>query len=184
MSEHIREIAARLKELREICGYTTEEVAKKVSVVVADYEKFESGVVDIPVSVLCEAANCFGVSLTELLTGEKAKLHTYSLVKKDKGIGVERSKHYKYKALAYSYAGRKVEPLLVYVEPEPEDVKLVPNSHEGHEFHYCLEGRYVIRIGKHEVEVSEGDSLYFDSKNPHAMRALGGKTVKILVVVI
>lgn len=184
MSEHIAEIAERLRELREISGFTTQEVAQKISVTVVDYEKYESGVVDIPVSVLYAFANCFGVTLTELLTGEKARLHTYSLVKKDKGIGIERSKHYKYKSLAYSYAGRKVEPLLVYVEPEPENIKLVPNSHEGHEFHYCLEGKYVISIGKHEVTVSEGDSLYFDSKNPHAMRALNNKTVKILVVVI
>jgi len=178
------EIAERLRVLREISDISTEELAKKLSITAAEYESYESGVVDIPVSVLCAVASTLGVSLTELLTGEKAKLNLYSLVKKDKGIKVERSKDYNYKALAYSYANRKVEPLLVYVGPAKDETHLTLNKHKGHEFHYCLEGRYGIIIGDHKLVVEEGDSLYFDSVNAHGMWALDGKPAKLLVVVI
>ena len=35
-----------------------------------------------------------------------------------------------------------------------------------------------------EVTIRQGDSLYFDSGNPHGMKAIGDKPAKVLVVVI
>ncbi len=184
MSEHIKDVARRLRELREICGYDVAEVAQKACVELEQYVRYESGGTDIPVSVLYAIAHALGVELTDLLTGEKPRLSTYSLVKANSSIEVERSHDYKYKSLAYNYAGRKVEPLLVYVNPADSFETLVPNKHEGHEFHYCLEGSYMAYIGNHEVLVEEGDSLYFNSKYPHTMRGLEGKQAKLLVIVI
>jgi transcriptional regulator with XRE-family HTH domain len=183
-NNHIKEVAERLKDLREICGYTPEEVAEKACVDVQEYLTYESGEVDIPVSVLYAIAHALGVELTDLLTGEKPRLNVYSLVRADKGIHVERSKDYNYKSLAYNYAGRRVEPLLVNVDPADDRSGLHLNKHEGHEFHYCLEGRYEVLIGDHILEVNQGDSLYFNSKYPHAMRGLDGKKAKLLVIVI
>ena len=34
------------------------------------------------------------------------------------------------------------------------------------------------------VTIRPGDSLYFDSGNPHGMKAIGGKPAKVLIVVI
>lgn len=183
MPEHLQEVAKRLKELREIAGLSVVDVCKAISISEEEYLSYENADADIPVSVLYAAANIFGVSITEILTGDRAKLKAYSLVKKDKGLRIERSLNYSYKSLAYGYLDRKAEPLLVYVEPGA-DKKIVPNVHEGQEFHYCLKGTYEITIGKYKVVVEEGDSLLFDSKNPHAMRALGSERVEILVVVL
>ena len=77
--------------------------------------EMEAGEVDIPISVLCEAADIFGISVTELLTGDRAKLKMYSVVRKGRGIGVERTAGYSYSALAHGFADRKVEPLLVTI---------------------------------------------------------------------
>jgi len=184
MSDHVKEIAQRLRVMREISGLSTEELGEKLTVSVNEYVRMESGEVDIPVSVLCEAAEIFGISLTELLTGDKARLRMYSVVRKNKGIGIERTAGYDYKSLAHSFAERKAEPLLVTVFPKPENEPLHLNAHGGHEFHYCLEGRMKISIGGHETLINEGDSVYFDSIYPHAMRALDGKPVRLIVVVI
>ncbi|MPN02360.1 hypothetical protein SDC9_149576 [bioreactor metagenome] len=184
MTEHIKEIAQRITVLRDFAGYSTSEVAEQISVPQEEYERYESGHCDIPVSVLYEIAHLYKIDLTEVLTGQKAKLHTYSLVKKGKGIGIERTKDYLYKNLAYNYAQRRVEPLLVYVEPKEKGYQVTPNFHEGHEFHYCLEGSYLITIGDKELIIEEGDALYFDSKYPHGMRVSGDKPAKILVIVI
>ncbi|MBO4383200.1 MAG: helix-turn-helix transcriptional regulator [Clostridia bacterium] len=184
MSGHVREIAERLREMREIAGLSVEEAGEKLTVGAEQYREMESGEVDIPISVLCEAADLFGISVTELLTGDRAKLTMYSVVRKDRGIGVERTEGYDYKALAYGFSERKAEPLLVTVEPKPADAPLHPNAHTGHEFHYCLEGRMRFYIGGRELIINEGDSLYFDSAYPHAMEALDEKPVRLIVVVI
>ncbi|MBR6739758.1 MAG: helix-turn-helix transcriptional regulator [Clostridia bacterium] len=184
MPEHVREIAERLGAMRDISGFSVEELCLKLNLSAEEYIRMESGEVDIPISVLCEAADIFGVSVTEFLTGDRAKCRMYSVVRKDRGIGVERTAGYDYTALAYGFAQRRVEPLMVTVEPKADGAPLHLNSHSGQEFHYVLEGKMSVHIGGKSVDVSEGDSLYFDSSFPHAMIALEGKPAKLLVVVI
>jgi len=184
MGEHIQDIAKRLAALRELAGVSVEELCGSLSISRAEYERLESGETDIPVSVLWEAARFFGVDITELLTGNPAKLHTYSVTRKDRG-GVEHTAGYDYKALAQGFAGRVVEPLLVTVPFEEDDMLPVHlHIHRGHEFHYCLSGHYTFHIGENETDIHEGDSLYFLSSKPHGMRAVGGEPALLLVVVI
>lgn len=184
MSVKNHEIAQRLKTIRELSDVTVSWLAERVGMSESDYAALENGEVDIAVSLLYEVCSVLKISMTELLTGEPAKLKVYSLVRKGKGIDVERNSAYKYQDLAYSFFGRKIEPLYVTVEPTPEDSQIIPQAHQGHEYHYCLEGSYKMVIGKNEMTVNEGDSLYFDSKYAHGMKAMGGKPAKILVIVI
>lgn len=191
MAVQHREIAERLRAIRDLSDVSVRWLAEKVGVDEKTYASYESGDADIPVSVLYEVCSVLNISMTELLTGEPAKLTVYSHVKRGKGIDVERNAGYRYQDLAYGFAGRRVEPLLVTVDPVPDDEPLHPHAHDGHEYHYCLEGSYRVFIsvknGENssvELRMDEGDSLYFDPKYPHAMRALGGKPAKILVIVI
>ncbi|MDP4108530.1 MAG: XRE family transcriptional regulator [Bacillota bacterium] len=184
MSVANREIAERLKAIREISEMSIEELAEKIGMQAGEYEKYESGNAEIPVSILYDVSGILKVSMTELLTGGSAKLHIYSLVRKDRGITVERNEAYKYQNLAYSFAGRKIEPLLVTVPVDEADAPYYLNKHPGHEYHYCLEGSFKIMIDKHELTINEGDSIYFDSHFPHGMKANGNKPAKILVIVI
>ena len=73
---------------------------------------------------------------------------------------------------------------MTQVDPLPGDRKYSKNSHDGQEFNYIVEGRMEITIGDKVMELGEGDSIYFDATQPHCMRALGGRPVKFLVVVI
>ncbi|AUS95831.1 transcriptional regulator [Clostridium thermosuccinogenes] len=184
MSEQIRQIAERLKELRNIAGLSPEDLAAQLKIPVDTYKEYESGEVDIPVSFLYKVASMFNVELTALLTGEGPKLHTYSLVRAGKGVSIERRKEYKYQSLAYNFANKKAEPFLVTVEPEDESTEVRYNSHTGQEFNYVLEGRMKVIIDGHEVVLNEGDSLYFDSGINHAMRALDNKPAKFLAIII
>ena len=70
----------------------------------------------------------------------------------------------------------------VYVEPTDELPPL--NSHEGQEFNYIIEGKMLFKIGEITYELSEGDSVYFDSGVPHAEKALDGKKARFIAVVM
>ena len=73
---------------------------------------------------------------------------------------------------------RSVDPFIVTVEPKPDDEPIHYNSHAGQEFSLVLEGRMMVNIDGKELILNEGDSLYFNSKLPHGMKALDGKTVR------
>jgi len=177
------EIAERLRGIRLLSDVSVYDMAKAMQITEAEYKALEDGTDMIPVSVLLEACSILNISMTELLTGEKAKLKTYSLVKKGRGVSVERNNAYKYENLAFNFSQRKVEPLMVTVEPN-DDPEIHLNAHLGQEYHYCIEGSYICKISDKELVIEEGDSLYFDSTNPHGMKALNDKTAKILVITI
>ena len=94
MSDQLKEIAARVQDLRDIAGVTQEQVAADLGIPPATYAAYESGESDIPVSVLYQIASRFGVELTAILTGEEPRLHSYCLVRQRKGVEVERRQEY------------------------------------------------------------------------------------------
>lgn len=180
MNEKVQDIAARIKGLRLILGIDEEEAANALNLTVAEYLKYENGEDDIPISILYEIADFFHVNMTEILTGVSPKLHDVCFVKQGKGLEVERYDEYDFQSLAYNYANRKIEPLLVTLKRgnSPEMV-----SHKGQEFNYCLEGRMKVLIGKAEYLLEPGDSLYFNSMISHKMLAID-ETAKFITVIL
>ena len=184
MSIHNQEIAERLRTIRELSDMSAAELAEKMGVDVKEYEQYEAGNVDIPISALYDVSNTLGVSITELLTGEQAKLHNFCVVRDGRGVAVERSQAYKYADLASNFIGRKVSPFLVTIAPSSDDEPYHLNVHSGQEYHYCLEGQFKIYLAGQEITIGKGDSIYFDSGNPHGMKAIGDSPARALVVVI
>jgi mannose-6-phosphate isomerase-like protein (cupin superfamily) len=182
MSEQTRQIALRILDLREISGLSAASLAKKLDIALDEYLAYESGNVDIPAGFLLKLSHHFGVELTTLLTGKNPHLHIYSLVRKGNGVPVERKKPYTYQSLGFHYQNKKMEPFWVSVEPAKTEPEL--NSHSGQEFHFVLEGKLQVTIDGHELVLTEGDSLIFDSNYQHSLKALEEKTVKLLVIII
>lgn len=183
MTGDVKQIAERIREIREISRMTREEAAGKLGITLDAYTKYEDGELDIPISMLYAMAKVFAVDFTDILTGISPRLHNYCLVRDGEGIDVERYKGYKFQSLAYNFVNRKVEPLLVSIEPEESKiVSLV--THLGQEFNYVLEGRIKVILGGNEIEMSAGDSLYFDPMIPHAQIALDEKPAKFLTVIL
>ena len=128
-------------------------------------------------------AKIFKIELTEILTGKSPKLHNYCLVKDGEGIEVERYKGYKFQSLAFNFINKKVEPLLVTVEPE-ENKKMSLVTHPGQEFNYVLEGRIKIILGGNEIEMSKGDSIYFDPQYLTVKLHLITKLAKFITIIL
>ncbi len=183
MNERNQEIGLRLREARELNGQSEEAFAASVGIALTELQSYEAGESDIPVSVIHNVAAQYGVSTTELMTGEAAKLHQYCVVRKNKGVAVDRREAYGYRSLAYNFAEREMEPMFITIQPGAQDAPFSLNTHKGQEFHYCLEGEFIIQVGDHRITMGEGDSIYFDSAYPHGMKALGGKPARALVII-
>lgn len=184
MQEKIKEIASRVKELREISDISADEMAGRLNVDTGTYKNYEAGEADIPASILYEIANELKVDMSVLLKGEDPRMHVFTVTRKDKGISVERRKEYKYQSLAVNFVHKKAEPFVVKVEPKPEGTKISMNSHPGQEFDFVLEGTLKVVIHNNEIVLEEGDSIFFDSNYPHGMAAVGGKSTKFLAIIM
>jgi len=184
MAGETDQITHRIRELREIMELSQETLATKLGLTVDKYREYESGEADFPAGLLHEIARRFNVQMTSLLTGEEPRLHTYCLVRKGEGVGVQRRQEYDYQSLALNFVNKQAEPFLVTVEPDEPSTGVSFNVHPGQEFNYVLEGRLQVIIDDHELELSPGDSLYFDAGYPHGMRALGGTRTRFLAIVV
>ena len=184
MCDPINSIANRLRELREVLELSAQEVAESCHLRVEEYMALESGESDISVNVLQTIARRYGISLDVLMFGEEPKMNAYFITRAGAGVSVERRKAYKYEALASGFRDRKADPFIVTVEPAPADAPMHLNSHEGQEMNYVLEGRLLLSLNGKELVLNVGDSLYFDSSLPHGMKALDGRPVRFLAIIM
>ena len=181
---HIEEVATRLKGLREALGLSVADVCAACGIEEEKYTAYEQGTTGIPVSTAKRIAEAYGVEIMALLFGEEPKMNSYYITRKGSGETVERRDWYKYQSLAAGFMNRSADPFVVTVEPKPDSEPIHYNSHAGQEFTLVLEGRMMISIDGKELILNEGDSLYFNSKLPHGMKALDGKTVRFLAIIM
>lgn len=184
MNHQIRQIAVRLQELRNILGFSTEELANACHLSAEEYRLIESGEVDIPVSILQKVAHYYDISLEALMFKQDSSSSSYFLTRAGTGPHSERTQAYLYESLASGFTSRKTDPFLVTVPPQTGLEPVRFNSHSGEEFNYILSGKMQLMINGDILILSPGDSIYFNSKLPHAMQALDSKPVRFLSIII
>lgn len=184
MDEQIKQIAERLRGLRDVLELTAEDIARDCDISAEEYQLAETGDSDISVSMLQKIARTYKVALDTLMFGDEPKMSSYFVTRAGKGTSIERTKAYKYQSLAAGFINRAADPFIVTVEPKADDEPIHYNSHNGQEFNLVLEGRMLISIEGKDLTLSQGDSIYFNSKLPHGMKALDGKTVRFLAVIM
>ena len=175
------EIGARLRELREACDYSIEALAAELGLSPEVYASYEENGKDVPISVIYEIANKFNVDFTEIATGQSAKLDTWHLIRRGGGKVINRNPEYHFEDLAYRYANKVMQPLLVTLEPSDAVAKLI--THGGQEFNLVLEGTVVVTLGDKEFVLNPGDSIYFNPTIPHGQRCGGDVKARFLTVI-
>lgn len=182
MNNQIKDIGMRLAGLRDDMEISTAEMAEKLGVDEETYIAYENGKKDFSFSFMYNAADILGVDVLDLISGNAPTISMCSMVKKGQGYSVNRGHDYDYKHLAYTFKNKKGEPFLVTITPD--DKPPVMHGHEGQEFNYVISGQMKLYIGDISYELSEGDSVYFDSSVPHAEVALGDEEAQFIAVVI
>ena len=183
MTNQLLEIGDRLKGLRITMDIPKEKMAEDMKLNTDEYIAYENGQRDFSFSFLFNAANILGVDVVDIISGETPKLTTCALVRKGEGYNITRRAAYDYKHLAFTFSKKKAEPFLVTVEPN-KDEEIILHSHDGQEFNYMLSGTMEFHLDNIVYELSEGDSVYFDSGIPHAMKATGVQAAKFIAIVM
>lgn len=180
----IREVAERIRAVRESVGLTSEEMAEKTGVSVYEYLAYEGGAKDFSFTFIYKFANATGVEITDLMEGESPKIYSYDITRKGGGLPIVRRKGMTYMRLAPKFRNKIGEPFMVTIPYVDENFRVPhPHTHEGQELDIVVSGQLKVRIGDNEEILNEGDSIYYDSGEPHDEWAVGGKECKFYAVV-
>lgn len=186
MEPNIKEVAGRIRALREDIGLTMQEMADATGRSVAEYAAQESGEQDLSFTFLYKCAERFGVDVIELLTGENPHLTGYSLTRADDGLSIKRRAGFEYLHKAPHFKNKLAEPFLVtapYLEEE-QNAPIHLSRHAGQELDYILSGKMRFAYEDHVEELEAGDVLMYDSGRGHGMIAIGGSPCKFLAIVM
>ena len=152
--EQLMEIAARIKELREIMDWSVSEMAEKTEVSEEKYKTYESAGADIPFSFIHKCALAFDVELTELLEGHSAKLSSYTVTRKGMGQKTAKEDGIDIANLAPKFRDKIAEPYWVRYEysASQQNKPIHLTTHSGQEFDLVLSGTLKVQVGDHPLQ--------------------------------
>lgn len=179
-------MAERIRALREICGFSEEEVAESSGVAIEEYRAIESGESDFGFTFLYRCAEKLGVDIVDIITGDSPRLSGFSVVRSGEGLPISRREGFTYLHLAPAFKDKIAEPFLVTApfREEEQDRDIVLSRHEGQELDYIISGTLRFSHEGRIVDVGPGDTLYYDSGRGHGMIATSPEGCVFLAVVM
>ena len=182
----IKEMAGRIRALREIEGLEPSQMAAKTGVSTEEYVRCESGESDLNFAFIYRCALALNVNVTEIIEGYSPKLKSYTVTRAGAGQEIAKAHGMVYYNTAYAFQNRIAEPLFVRSayseEAQHKDIELT--THAGQELDIVIEGKLMVQVGEHTEVLSAGDTIYYDSDTPHGMIAVGGQDCVFYAIVL
>jgi transcriptional regulator with XRE-family HTH domain len=181
------DVGGKLRRLREDHGLSLADLSRRGALAESALRDYEDGRSVPAVGELLKIANVLGVSIG----------HFFQTRIPDKRVEVVRSSErwtvnarseagsalgYRYQSLSHGLTEKLMQPFLVEVPPGPDSV-LNRSQHEGEEFLFVLGGVLEVEIGGERHRLEPGDAIYYDSRQPHTLRALEGVTARLIACI-
>ena len=177
-------IGSKLRRLRLRKSMGLVELGKHTGLSPALLSKLERDLMHPTLPTLLRIAMVFSVGLEYFFSPEPRP----AIVRKKDRLRFPdspdvRKVSYYFESLDFPVPNRALNSYLAEFEPVDEE-RIRLHEHPGIEFLYVLSGRLELRVGADKHELSEGDSIYFDSTVPHGYRRGGSKRTTGLVVTV
>ncbi len=184
-NNEIKQIANRLKFLRESLDISVEEAANVAQVSITEYRNAEAGNVDFTFNFLQKLAKHFGVDIIQIISGETPRLTGFQVTRKGEGLSLEREKGFEYIHRAAIFKDKSAEPFLVTAKYDPEEANkpVQVATHDDQEFDYILKGKLRVTVDNYTTILGEGDSIYYNANLPHGEVAYEGDCQFLAVVI-
>jgi transcriptional regulator with XRE-family HTH domain len=187
MAESIRPyaIADKLRTLRLRRSMGLTQLAEHTGFSPAMLSRLENGRLIPTLPTLTRIALVFGVGL-DYFFSDPRKRHVVAISRRDErkifpSDPKATSVSWSFESLDFRANERKLNGFLAHFHPVPEQ-KLTPHFHPGVELLYLIEGKLEMTIGVDTIQLSAGDSVYFDSLQKHTYRSLVKKRCTAIVI--
>ena len=166
----LHSVGPRLRALRTERELTLAEVAEATGISTSTLSRLESGTRRPTLELLLPLARTYLVALDDFVEGpatgdprvhlKPVRAHGQTILRLSaRAGGVQAFKH-------VIPAGKPGEPS--------------PQTHEGYEWLYVLDGRLRVILGEHDIVLGAGEAAEFDTRTPHWFGSADGRPVEFL----
>jgi transcriptional regulator with XRE-family HTH domain len=179
------ELGRKLRQLRLRKKIALVDLGKHTGLSASMLSQLENGKLVPTLPTLARIAMVFDVSLDHFF-GNKKRKGLFSIVRNGERIRFpERpdapKPSYFFECLAFSTQDKSIQAYVAEF-PKRGTEEVVEHFHEGAEFVHLLEGHLSIRYEDEEHVLKTGDSVYFDSSEPHSYQGLSKIPARALVI--
>ncbi|MBQ7218325.1 MAG: AMP-binding protein [Ruminococcus sp.] len=172
--------------MREISGFSIDEMAEKTEVTREEYLAYEEGREDFPFTFIHKCALAFGLGITDILEGESARLSSYTVTRRGGGRQTAEEEGISIVNVAPMFKNKIAEPYFCQYDYDDalQNKPIHLTKHNGQEFDFILSGKMKIQIGDNFEVLGKGDSIYYNSSTPHGMIAVDGEDCKFIAIIL
>jgi transcriptional regulator with XRE-family HTH domain len=166
----LQAVGPHLRALRRERETTLAALAEATGISVSTLSRLESGTRKPTLELLLPLAKAYGVSLDELVdappTGDP-RIHLRPVTRR---------------GMTMVPLTRRPGGVQAYKLVLPAGARRVPDpqTHEGYEWLYVLNGRLRVVLGEHDLVLAPGEAAEFDTRVPHWFGPAGDQAVEIL----
>jgi len=191
IKEQIREfrIGEKIRTLRQQKRLTLQELSDLTTLSKPLLSQIENQQVIPPLATLLKIARGLKVDI-HFFFEDEGNRQKYVLTKREEAPEIlfrqmtsgDSGRPYTYHSLAQGLRHKHMEPFLVEFEKREWDNKLF-FKHEGdEEFLYVTEGELEFHYNNEIIRLRSGDSIYYDSSQPHGWVAVGDGRARAVAV--
>lgn len=184
MDNYIITIGKRIRQIRKEKKYTINVIAKKANVSNGLVSRIENGrtIPSLPVlfALIGALETDIPVFFKNLSTQSKKpflvfRKDTKSILEKE-----EQTEGFTYQHIfSKQFPITGFECVLLDIKPQAKRDKVTTDAFE---YKYIISGQCSYQIGEDQVDLTSGDSLFFDGRIPHVPINCGTETARMLVV--
>ncbi len=170
MDETLAAVGPRLRSLRQKRDVTLTQLSEATGISVSTLSRLESGERRPTLELLLPLAKVHGVTLDELVdappTGDP-RVHLRPV--SQRGMTM----------VPLTRRAGGIQAYKIVLDPgTPREP--TPQTHEGYEWLYVLDGRLRVILGEHDLVLGPGEAAEFDTRTPHWFGPADGRPVEFL----
>ncbi|MFE9319872.1 helix-turn-helix domain-containing protein [Nocardia sp. NPDC052278] len=166
-------VGPRLRALRRDRGITLADLAAATGISESTLSRLESGQRRATLELLLPLARTYDIPLDDLVgaprTGDP-RIHLKPI----------RRSGMIFVPLSRRPGGIQAFKMIIPAQPEP--LEPTPQTHEGFEWLYVLNGRLRLVLGERDMTLPPGEAAEFDTSLPHWLGSADGGVVELLIL--
>ncbi|MFC5379982.1 helix-turn-helix domain-containing protein [Aquipuribacter nitratireducens] len=166
-------VGPRLRALRRRRETTLTELSAATGISTSTLSRLESGTRRPTLELLLPLARAHGVSLDELVDAPPTG---------DPRVTLRPVEHHGLTMLPLTRRPGGIQAYKLVMHPQARSREPDPQSHEGYEWFYVLDGRLRLVLGDHDVVLVPGEAAEFDTRTPHWFAPADDEPVELLVL--
>ncbi|KAA8885000.1 helix-turn-helix transcriptional regulator [Nocardia colli] len=166
-------VGPRLRALRRDRGITLADLAATTGVSESTLSRLESGQRRATLELLLPLARTYDVPLDDLVGAPRTG---------DPRIHLKPIRRYGMVFIPLSRRPGGTQAFKMMIPAVPEPLEPTPQTHDGFEWLYVLNGRLRLVLGERDLILPPGEAAEFDTSLPHWLGSADGKAVELLIL--